>query len=162
MSVEAMKAAWEWIATHKAATKDELAEAVALMVRLESAIKAAQQTKWCSHCKVDTHQADDDVMHIQSHQSVARITGDPGARFRAHIAKHVMQLQTKRQMQMQQSGQQPGVPGAPGPSVGGPAAPGMAGTPRPGAQPAPVRGGQNPPGAVSADHMVDAQAGSRG
>lgn len=111
---------------------------------------------------VDPHQADDDTQHIQSHQSVARITGDEGGRFRAHIEKHVMQLQTKRQMQMAQSGQQPGVPGAPGPSMGGAAAPGMAGTPKPGAQPAPIRGGQNPPGAVQQDQMVDSSVGGRG
>ena len=104
---------------------------------------------------VEVHEADEDVQHIQAHQSVARITGDPQLKFRAHIAAHLMQLNRKRQMAAGQQGE-PGVPGAPGPSAGGPAKPGMAGTPRQGAMPGMPRPVQQPPGAIHADNMPGA------
>ena len=111
------------------------------------------------------HEADNDIEHIQSHQSVARITGDPQGRFRAHIAAHVMQLNRKREMAMaaqQAQGGGGGVPGAPGPSVGGPARPGMGGTPRMGAQPGAQRPVQAPAGAIRADDMADGAVPGRG
>lgn len=112
---------------------------------------------------VEVHEADDDIAHIQSHQSVAKITGDPGGRLRAHLAKHVMALRVKQEMAMgQQQAQGGGVPGAPGPSVGGQAAPGMAGTPKAGAMPADGRPAQQPPGAIHADQMVSPGIQGRG
>jgi len=111
---------------------------------------------------VEVHEADEDVAHIQSHQSAARMTQDPGGRMRAHLAKHVMAMKIKQEMAMGQQQPAPGVPGAPGPSAGGAAQPGMAGTPRPGAMPAPGRPVQQPAGAVHADTMVDAAVGGRG
>ena len=107
------------------------------------------------------HEADNDVEHIQSHQSVARMTGDTQGKFRAHIAAHVMQLNKKREMQMQAAAQ-PGMPGAPGPSVAGPAKPGMAGTPRPGGSPSGPRPMQGPPGLANPDQMADPSVGGRG
>lgn len=97
---------------------------------------------------VDVHESDDDVKHIESHQQAARLTQDLTGGFRAHIAKHMMQLNAKRQKAMMQAQGQQGAPGG--------AAPGMAGSPRPGAQPGPIRGAQNPPGAVQQDNMAGA------
>jgi hypothetical protein len=91
---------------------------------------------------VDVHESDDDMQHIQQHQSAAQATGDPHGLERTHLRKHMAALQKKRQMAAPPPPQQ-GQPGAPG---GG--APGMAGTPRLGAQPAPQRPVQQPPGAI--------------
>ena len=95
---------------------------------------------------VDVHDADDDVKHIEAHQEAAKNTGDPQGRFRSHLAKHVMQLQKKRQMAAPPTGQ-PGVPG-------GAPQPGVAGTPRPGAQPAPPNGQAQPPGMPHPDQAA--------
>lgn len=110
----------------------------------------------------EVHPSDDDIVHIQQHQQGARLTQDPGGRFRSHLAQHMMQLQTKRQTAMgaQQQQGQGGMPGMPGPSAG--VNPGVAGTPRMGAQPGAPHNTQNPPGAVAADNMVDAGAMGRG
>lgn len=109
---------------------------------------------------VPTHEADDDTEHLQSHMKAAAQAGDPMALFKAHMAKHMQQLQTKREMQMQPK--PGGLPGAPGGGPGTVAPPGVAGTPRPGAMPAPGRPAQNPPGAINADQMADGMAGPRG
>lgn len=106
------------------------------------------------------HEADNDVEHIQSHQSVARITGDAQGKFRSHLAAHIIQLNKKREMAMAQ--QAPGVPGAPGPSVGGPARPGVAGTPVSGGQPSGPRPVQGPPGMERPDNIADAGVPGRG
>lgn len=106
---------------------------------------------------VEVHPADQDPQHIQAHLAYAESSGDPNGRARAHIAKHVMQLQAKR---MQQAGaMQPakGLPGAPG--AGG--ASGAAGTPRIGAQPGAPRP-QGPPGQVHPDQILDAGVPGRG
>ena len=109
---------------------------------------------------VPTHEADDDSEHLQSHMKAASLAGDPMALFKAHMAKHMQQLQAKREMQMQPK--PGGVPGGPGGGPGTVAPPGVAGTPRPGAMPAPGRPMQNPPGAINADQMADGMAGPRG
>ena len=103
---------------------------------------------------VETHEADDDVVHLQKHQLAAQISGDPSGLFRSHMQKHMEQLQRKRQMAMAaQQPQQGGNPGMPGG-----AGPGVAGTPRMGAQPQIPRPGQNPPGAIPQDGMIGAPA----
>jgi len=110
--------------------------------------------------EVQVHPADPDPKHIESHQRYAMYTGDPKGAARAHIAKHVQQMQAKRAAQAAQMAQAqggpPGLPGAPGG-----AGPGIAGTPRMGAQPGLPRP-QGPPGAVHADQMQDAAAMPRG
>ena len=99
---------------------------------------------------------DDDVEHIRSHQEAAKITGDLNGQYRRHIEDHIKAIQMKQQQQMPKG--QPGIPG----SLTGGGPPGVAGSPRPGAIPAGPRNGQNPPGAINADQMQDAQAGMRG
>jgi hypothetical protein len=66
---------------------------------------------------------------------------------RAHMQKHVAQLQAKRQSAMGPPQGQPGVPGGQGP--------GVAGMPAPGAQPGLPRP-QGPPGMVHPDAMAGA------
>lgn len=112
---------------------------------------------------VEVHEADNDVLHLQSHQKAASLTGDPQGKFRSHIALHVQQLSRKRQMMMaqQMQGRGNGMPGMPGPSAGGPALPGVAGTPRMGAQPGAPRL-QGPPGMQPQDGIVDPSVGGRG
>ena len=96
---------------------------------------------------VHTHEADDDMKHIQSHQQAAQMSGDPTGLKRTHIQRHMKQMEEKRQKaagaQQPQQGM-PGVPGGAGPGV--PGAPPPGGGPRMGAQPAPQRPMQQPPG----------------
>jgi hypothetical protein len=103
---------------------------------------------------VEVHEGDNDVEHIQSHQSNAKLTGDPTGLERMHLQKHVMQLQKKRQaaMMAQQPQPQPGLMGMPGG-----AGPGVAGTPRPGAQPGVPQGAQQPAGAIHPDVIEGGQ-----
>lgn len=99
------------------------------------------------------HPLDEDAAHLQKHQEALQ-NGDPAGMLRAHIQKHLNQMNMKVMAQAQQAaGGPPGGPGQPG--VPGGNAPGVAGTPRPGAQPMPPRGGQNPPGAIHADQLRD-------
>ena len=100
---------------------------------------------------VDTHEADDDAMHLQQHQLAAQISGDPAGIFRGHMQKHIENLQRKRQMAMGAQQAPQGMPGVPGG-----AGPGVAGAPRMGAQPQMPRPGQNPPGAIPQDAMIGA------
>lgn len=100
---------------------------------------------------LDTHEGDEDVEHLKSHQEAGQSTGDPSGQIRTHMAAHVKQLQAKRQAAMaaqqpQQSPQgQPGVPGGAGP--------GVAGTPRLGAQTQGPKGPQQQAGAIGPDQM---------
>ena len=109
---------------------------------------------------VDVHPSDPDPEHIKSHQMAAMFTGDPTGLYRAHIAKHMMQLNAKRQQQMGQIQQQqrpPGLPGSPGgagPGLPGQPAPGQ---PRPGAQPGMPRP-QGPAGMIHQDQIQDGAA----
>lgn len=96
---------------------------------------------------VETHEADDDMEHIQSHQKAAQATMDPTGLIRTHIQGHMKQLQKKRQAAQPQPQQ-----GAPGQGMPGGAGPGVPGTPRMGAQPAPQRPVQNPPGMTPQPH----------
>lgn len=98
------------------------------------------------------HPMDEDPTHLQEHQKALKEDGDPSGTLRAHIQKHVTQMNMKigAQIEEQAKKQGGGMPGMPGG-----AGPGVAGTPRPGAQPMPPRGGQNPPGAIHADRMQD-------
>lgn len=92
----------------------------------------------------EVHEADDDVAHLQAHQSAAQATGDPHGLMRTHMRQHMQALQKKREMASPApQGSQQGAPGVPGG-----AAPGVAGTPRMGAMPAPQRVTQQPPGAI--------------
>ncbi len=109
---------------------------------------------------VETHEADDDPRHLQSHMRAAGQSGDPLGMFKKHMGAHMTQLQKKRQMQMAQP--QGGVPGGPGGGAGSAPPQGVAGSPRPGALPAPGRPVQQPPGAINADQMMDGAAGPRG
>jgi hypothetical protein len=103
---------------------------------------------------VQTHEADPDPEHLQSHMKAAAQNGDPMAVYKEHMALHMLQLQKKKEMQQ---GQQ-GAPGGPGG-----AGPGVAGAPRPGAMPGPPKpGGQQPPGAIHPDAMADPSVGGRG
>ena len=96
---------------------------------------------------VEVHQADNDQAHIQEHIQAAQLTGDPNGRYRAHIAKHQMQMNTKLQMQMAQAQGQPGAPpGQPGP--------GISGSPKMGASPAGPHGPQQPPGMIHPDQAA--------
>ena len=105
---------------------------------------------------VQTHEADDDPKHIESHQKYMMYTGSQDVNSRAHLDAHLKQMMAKRQQQAAQQMQSKGGPGAPGG-----AGPGMAGTPRPGAQPGQPRP-QQPPGAVHPDQMQDPAAMPRG
>ena len=102
------------------------------------------------HNRMDayTHEADDDIAHLQAHMKAAAMNGDPEGKYKAHQQMHMQQLMMKRQKQ-QGAQQQPGLPGSP--AAGG--VPGVAGSPKPGALPAPAGGrpGQNPPGAINPD-----------
>jgi hypothetical protein len=101
---------------------------------------------------------DDDMMHLQSHQEAARVTGDPAGHFRKHIMMHMAQAQAKAQASAPQPPK--GLPGQPGMPQG---QPGSAGTPRPGAMPAgPRTGAQQPAGSIHQDSMGDASSGMRG
>lgn len=98
---------------------------------------------------VETHEADDDIEHLQEHHQAGEKTSDPLGLIRNHMQQHMQKLQIKREMAMgamqQKQGGMPGVPGG--------AAPGVAGTPRPGAQPSVPRPGQGPAGMIHADSM---------
>lgn len=103
---------------------------------------------------VETHEADDDIRHLQTHMRAASLAGDTMGLWKTHMAGHMTQLQKKRQMQMAQAQPQgQGQPGAPGG-----AGPGAAGAPRPGAIPAPggPRPAQGPPGTIQQDNMPGA------
>ena len=89
----------------------------------------------------NVHPQDNDVQHIQVHQSV--LQQDMHGFVKQHIMEHMMQLKQKNAPPPPPQGA-PGVPGGAGP--------GVAGTPRMGAQPGIPRP-QQPPGAVSQDHM---------
>jgi len=103
-----------------------------------------------NHIQVDVHEADDDAEHIKQHAQAGQMSQDPTGMIRAHIQKHIEQLQKKRQMAAPQQPQgQQGVPGGSGP--------GVAGTPRMGAQPQMPRPGQQPPGAIHPDVMPGGQ-----
>ncbi len=117
---------------------------------------AEENTMLANGFMVQVHQGDNDVEHLQAHQSVAVHTGDPTGHIRAHIQQHMAALQAKRQTQMAQQQKPQGQPGMPGG-----AAPGVAGTPRMGAQPGQPRM-QQPPGAVHVDQMADPTAAARG
>jgi hypothetical protein len=99
---------------------------------------------------VEVHEGDDDVKHIQTHQELAKKTGDPMGIERTHMQKHMMQLQAKRQKAMAAQQPQQGQPGIPGG-----AGPGVAGTPRMGSQVAgPNQNPQQPNGAIRPDAMA--------
>ena len=108
---------------------------------------------------VDTHEADDDSAHLQSHMRAAGLNKDPAGLYKQHMGAHMMQLQKKKEMQMAQGGQggMPGGPGGAGPGNMSPT-PGVAGAPRPGAIPAQdgPRPMQMPPGAIQQDQMPGA------
>ena len=112
---------------------------------------------------VQVHEADNDQEHIQSHQRLAMMTGDPAGHYRQHIMDHLHQMQVKMQKaagQQQQGGSAAGqgMPG--GAQPGGQPAPGAPGTPRPGAQPAPPRP-QGPPGMMHRDQLASAGMGGQ-
>lgn len=95
------------------------------------------------------HPPDDDMQHIQVHQAMMA-AGDPHGTFRAHIQKHLMQIQAKNMAQQQKMQGMPGSPGGAGP--------GAAGTPKPGSQPQAPTGGKQPAGALHQDRMPAAGA----
>jgi len=118
---------------------------------------------------VVTSPLDNDVKHLQEHQAVAAMTGDPSGHFRVHMIKHMEQLQQKSQLANPQGpqpipGQPPMLPGqqAVGQGMPGGAGPGVPGTPRIGAQPGVPTGGQGPPGMIHQDAMVSSGAMPRG
>jgi hypothetical protein len=97
---------------------------------------------------VEIHDNDDDMAHIQAHQQAAQTTGDMSGLFRAHLQKHVMSLQKKREMvQGTQQGQQ-GTPGG--------NAPGVAGQPKIGGQPQMPNTMNQPAGGIHPDAMPGA------
>ena len=98
------------------------------------------------------HAADDDMEHIQAHNSGAILSGDPHLTFRPHIMEHMKAMQAKMQAQQPKPKGQTGIPGGAGP--------GVAGTPRPGATPGQPRP-QGPPGMIHPDQMQDAGAQPR-
>jgi hypothetical protein len=101
---------------------------------------------------VDVHEADNDQQHLPVHMKAASMNGDPMGVYKEHMARHMQNMQRKREMAM--AAQAPkGLPGAPG---GG--QPGAAGSPRPGAMPAPggPRPAQGPAGTVQTDAMMGA------
>lgn len=101
---------------------------------------------------------DDDPEHLKVHNEAAKRTGDAEMTIRKHMDRHVGQMQAKAQMAaaaaQKQGGGMPGTPGLAGP--------GTPGAPRMGALPAGPRGAQQPPGAIGADQIGDAQAQPRG
>jgi hypothetical protein len=105
---------------------------------------------------VETHEADNDIEHLQEHMRAAGMNQDPTGIYKAHMQDHMAQLTKKRQQQaaMQQPPQ--GTPGSPGGS-----GPGSAGAPRPGAMPAPGGGrpAQGPPGSIPPQSMADGTGG---
>jgi hypothetical protein len=105
---------------------------------------------------IETHEADNDIEHLQEHMRGAAASQDPMGIYKAHMQDHMAQLNKKRQQQaaMQQPPQ--GVPGGPGG-----AGPGVAGAPRPGALPAPGGGrpAQGPPGSIPPQSMADGTGG---
>lgn len=89
------------------------------------------------------HPMDDDATHLKSHQQAMGMSnGDPQGNVRAHMQRHMAQIQMKQQAQLAQQVQQ-----MMGPQQQGP--PGR--QPRAGAQPRPPRGGQQPPGMIPRD-----------
>jgi hypothetical protein len=92
---------------------------------------------------VETHQADDDLAHLQAHmQGMMASGGDPHGTFHDHIAKHQQQMQKKQAAMMQQQMAQGGGGGGKGPA--------------PGAQPGQGRGMKGPPGQMHQDRMASA------
>jgi hypothetical protein len=98
---------------------------------------------------IETHPADPDELHLQTHQLAARLTQDPTGLMKVHIQDHIKQLMTKRKEQIAGQAKPAGLPGVPGG-----AGPGVAGTPTMGAQPnGPRPMPQQPPGAIRPDQM---------
>lgn len=102
---------------------------------------------------------DNDVKHLQSHQSAMSQSGDPHGTFRVHVQRHLQSMQLKQQsaahQQLAQQGAQ-GVPGGAGPGVAGTPRGGM--PPRIGAQPAGPRLIKGPVGGIAPDQMPRAGA----
>lgn len=95
-----------------------------------------------------THEADDDMAHLQAHMPLMA-GGDPHGTLRQHIGMHQAQMQAKQAAQMEQAAMAPkGVPGTPGG-----AGPGVAGMPADGVMPEGPRLMKGPPGMIHPDAM---------
>lgn len=99
---------------------------------------------------VEVNPMDDDVQHMKLHHEAMVKHGDGAGFFRAHMIKHMKQMQEKAKKQMGMDKPQ-GTPGMPG-GAGNPGAPG---SPRPGAISGPPKPVQAPAGAIHQDQMND-------
>lgn len=123
----------------------ELGPRILIDERAKFSVPAAMEDEMmANHIMVPIHEADEDMQHIQEHQSAAMRAGDHAGLFRGHIEAHMQQLQKKREAAAPPSQGQMGMPGGAGPGVAGQ-------PPRPGAQPAPQRPVQQPAGAIQQD-----------
>lgn len=89
---------------------------------------------------------DDDPKHLKAHVQGLQESGDPHGTFRAHIAKHQMQMQAKAAQQAMQMMQQQGGPQGAGRG------------PQAGAQPQGQRPMRGPPGMIAPESMPAAGA----
>lgn len=121
----------------------------------ELSLEPELENEWLAEgMELAIHPSDQDPQHLEAHQQLLQMTGDPNGNIMRHIQRHMVQIQLKQAAKMQQAfaqamqlqggQQQPGGPQARG---------------RAGAQSRGPRGnGQGPPGMLHRD-QIGPQAG---